>query len=69
MPEVVRDDLRTFVAAFQSESPEWTDLLRSLKADLGAAVPRPRDLLAVLDAYFSLSKGSERQQVEAGQWV
>ena len=56
--ESVRADLRRFVAAFAPDSPEWTDLLKSLKADLGAAVPRPQDLLAALDMYFSLSRGS-----------
>ena len=54
--ESVRADLRRFVAAFTLDSPEWPDLLKSLKADLGAAVPRPEDLLAALDAYFSLGR-------------
>ena len=53
--ESVRADLRQFVAAFGLDSPEWPDLLKSLKADLGAAVPRPQDLLAALESHFSLS--------------
>jgi hypothetical protein len=54
--KVIRDDLRKFVAAFAPESPEWTDLLKSLKADFGAAVPRPQELLSALGMYFSLGK-------------
>ena len=56
--ESVRADLRRFVAAFPPDSPEWTDLLKSLKADLGAAVPSPQALMAALDTYFSLNRGS-----------
>lgn len=54
--ESVRADMRRFVAAFAPDAPEWTDLLKSLKADLGAAVPRPQDLLATLSTYFALTK-------------
>jgi len=54
LAKVIRDDLREFVSAFPAESPEWTDLLRSLKADLGAAVPSPQELLGALDEYFAL---------------
>jgi len=52
----VRADLRRFVAAFAVGSAEWPDLLKSLKADLGAAVPAPRDLLAALEEHFSLGR-------------
>ena len=51
----VRADMRRFVSAFALGSPVWPDLLKSLRADLGAAVPRAQDLLAALDTYFSLS--------------
>jgi hypothetical protein len=54
--ESVRADLRRFVAAFAADSAEWLNLLKSLKADLGAALPRPHDLLAALDAHFSLGR-------------
>jgi hypothetical protein len=52
----VRTDLQRFVTAFALESQEWPDLLKSLKADLGAAMPRPQDLLAALESYFSLTR-------------
>lgn len=52
--ESVRADLQRFVTAFALNSPEWPDLLKSLKADLGAAMPLPQDLLAALESYFSL---------------
>jgi hypothetical protein len=54
--ESVRADLQRFIAAFTLDSPEWPDLLKSLKADLGAAMPRPRDLLEALESYFSLTR-------------
>jgi len=54
--ESVRADLQRFVTAFALESQEWPDLLKSLKADLGAAMPRPQDLLAALESCFSLTR-------------
>lgn len=60
--ESVRTDLQRFVTAFALDSPEWPDLLKSLKADLGAAMPRPQDLLAALESYFSMTRtGSGRK--------
>jgi hypothetical protein len=52
--ESVRNDLRQFVSAFALDSAEWGDLLKSLKVDFGAAVPRPQDLLTTLNTYFEL---------------
>lgn len=54
LPETIRNDLRVFVEAFPVESSEWNDILKSLRASLGAAVPSPQDLLATLKVYFEL---------------
>jgi hypothetical protein len=54
LPETIRNDLRGFVAEFPAESPEWNDILKSLRASLGAAVPSPQELLATLNLYFRL---------------
>jgi len=53
-PDVIRNDLRDFVAEFPADSPEWEDILKSLRASLGAALPSPQDLLTALDVYFGL---------------
>lgn len=50
--ESIRNELRVFVAAFPASSPEWKDILQSLKTSLGAAVPSPQDMLNTLDVYF-----------------
>lgn len=58
IPEPIRGDLRRFVAFFPAESPEWGDLSKALKNDLGGAVPGPQELLAALTDYFSLEAGT-----------
>jgi hypothetical protein len=54
IPASVREDLRMFVRAFPAESDEWANILKSLRATVGAAVPTPTDLLAAIDTYFAL---------------
>ena len=54
IPQSIREDLRGFVASFPADSPEWDDILKSLRAFLGAAVPSHQDLLNALDVYFGL---------------
>jgi hypothetical protein len=56
IPVTIRDDLRSFVAAFPANSPEWEDITKSLRSSLGAAVPPPQDLLNALDVYFRLKQ-------------
>ena len=55
IPQSIRDDLRAFVAAFPASSPDWDDILKSLRVSLGAAVPSPQDLLTALETYFGLA--------------
>jgi len=52
IPPPVLEDLRRFLAAFSMESAEWPDLLKSLRADFGAATPTPEVLLAALRDHF-----------------
>lgn len=54
IPETIRTDLRGFIEAFRVDSPEWDDILKSLRASLGAAVPSPQDLIDTLNVYFGL---------------
>jgi hypothetical protein len=54
IPPPVLVDLRKFMAAFSLESPEWSDLQKSLRADLGAAAPPSEALLAALRDHFRL---------------
>jgi hypothetical protein len=39
------DDIRKCLAAFPRKAEEWPDLMKSLRADLGAAAPPPEVLL------------------------
>ena len=46
----------TFTSLSSSSSNTTTGAVQSLKTDLGAALPRPQDLLAAMDAHFSLNR-------------
>lgn len=54
IPPSVLADFRKFLAAFSREAPEWSDLMKSLRADLGAAAPPPEALLSALRDHFHL---------------
>ncbi|MEI8310304.1 MAG: hypothetical protein WCH98_06075 [Verrucomicrobiota bacterium] len=46
-------DLASFLAAFPESSPEWPDILKSIKATVGASLP-PSTLLTAIQTYFQL---------------
>jgi hypothetical protein len=56
VPDSIRLDLQNFVAAFPVDSPVWKDLAKSLRVDMGAVAPEPRELIATLEDYFSLDR-------------
>jgi hypothetical protein len=59
IPSAVRDDLRQFLATLPPTAPEWADILRSLRASLGVALPSPEDLLTTLNVYFELTESRQ----------
>jgi hypothetical protein len=48
----VSSDLREFLAAFPSESPEWPGILASLKTTFGNTSFKPESLLDAVSVYF-----------------
>jgi hypothetical protein len=50
----VSADLREFLAAFSTESPEWPSILASLKTTFGNTVLEPKSLIEVVLTYFRL---------------
>ncbi len=59
LAETIRDDLRRFIAAFPPDADVWTDLRKSLREDLGAAMPQPSELLSAIRQYFRLDADSK----------
>lgn len=54
LAQTIRDELRQFMAAFPPDADAWTDLRKSLREDLGAAMPKPSELLTAIQRYFRL---------------
>jgi len=53
LPPSIAADLVSFLSAFPEASPEWPDILRSIKATVGTSLP-PSTLRAAIQAYFQL---------------
>jgi len=50
----ISSDLREFLAAFPSESPEWPSILASLKTSFGNTTFKPESLIEAVSVYFKL---------------
>lgn len=53
LPDAIRTDLSTFLAAFSEESPEWPTILSAIKNTVGGNL-RPAALRAAIADYFML---------------
>ena len=53
LPQPIAADLSSFLAAFPEDSPEWTDILKSIKATVGTTL-RPDALRDAIKTYFQL---------------
>ena len=54
LPDTIRVDLSTFLDRHPEDANEWQGILASARDVLGAAVPRPAELMTAIRTYFSL---------------
>jgi hypothetical protein len=52
-------DLASFLAAFPEDSPEWPDILKSIKATVGTTLP-PSTLRNAIQTYFGIMRDDEK---------
>ncbi len=59
IPESIKMDLVIFLRAFPEDSPEWPQILSSIKMTLGGGI-RPASLRLAIQIYFQLPHGSQK---------
>lgn len=64
LPDSIQRDLLSFMEKFPANSGDWIAIRESLKAQLGAAVPKGEALIEALRAYFHLSEKSGDVEVD-----